>query len=160
VPAVGGPVLGAPGWARFGDALRRVDDMASPFSGLASTLDDVKHIPGAGAAAKTFAVFGAATTVYTVGQDIVEKRYVDAGLEAGFYGGDLVADHLKTTGPHGYLYGVTVQTWVEVGREARNVDWSPQGLQQIRDASLADWGSGLAYSAQQMPAKLVKIFGL
>ena len=161
IPSFGGSPVRAPSvWSTLGSALRNADSLMSPFAGLASTLHDVKNIPGADAAAKTFAVFGAATTAYTVGENLAERKYVDAGLEAGLYGGDVAADFMKTKGPHGYLYGVTTQTWVEVGREARNVDWSAQGLQQIKDASVADWGSGLAYAAKQMPAKLVKIFSL
>ena len=61
-----------------------------------------------------------------------------AALEAALDAGDGTAAALKLT-KVGYPYGVVVQTWTEVAREAQKVDWSPQGIQQLRDASFSDW---------------------
>ncbi len=158
--AVGGGAVGAGGVAAIGSTLRTASDVGSPFGTLASTLGDTKGIPVATGIGKSVSLFGYAVDGYTIGEDLANGNYRAAGLETAFAGADITADAMKSTGtPLGYGGGVAVQAWTEVGREARNVDWSMKGLQDIQQASLGDWAGGLGYAAQQMPLKLVKIFG-
>jgi hypothetical protein len=158
-----GGILSGGGWSpiALGDQLRRWSDNAGPFAGLFSTLDDVKEVPIAGVAGKALSGFGYFTEGYTIREELSRGEYVDAGLSTVFAGGDLVADTLKSRGtPLGYGGGVAVQTWTEVGRAARDVDWSAEGLQQIRDASLSDWGGAFMDSAKALPSRMIKIFSL
>lgn len=96
------------------------------------------------------------TQAYGIGESVAQGHYVDAGLRTG----DLAAGELKH---HGgvvpYLSGVALQSWVEVGRAAQQVDWSPQGMAALREASLGDWAGAFGESFSQMPGKLGKIFG-
>lgn len=160
--APAGAYIGAAGAAglagSIGTALSEVSDRTSMAGPFFSILGDVKHVPGARAAGGTFSAFGYFTEGYSIGEELAVGRYGDAAFDSAFVAGDLGADALKTKGHVGYAAGVAVQTWVEVGREARNVDWSPEGMRQLREASLQEWGSAFGEALTKMPTRLVKIF--
>lgn len=148
----GGPSTAAEGPTTFGEALRSVDETMSPYGSLMSIVGGpFDH------GSNTLAVFSAATSGWTIGEYLAEGQYVDAGLSGVEAGGDISAFALKRGGPVSYLGGVTVQTWTEVVREARHVDWSMDGLRDIKEASFDDWTGAFGDAAKQMPTKLLKI---
>lgn len=140
----------------LGDSLRSVDAQVAPLAGLVSfgALAFKPLEQGSNA----FAGFSAATSGWTIGEHLADGKYVDAGLDTVAAGGDITAFSLKRTGtPPTYVAGMAVQSWTEALREARNVDWSTSGLEDIRNASLGDWTGALAETAKQLPMRLVKI---
>lgn len=139
--------------AAFGESLRSADETMSPYGSLMSFAG-----PQFEAGSNTSAMFSAATSGWTIGEYLAEGKYVDAGLSGVEAGGDIAAFALKKGGPTGYLGGVAVQTWTEVVREARHVDWSMDGLHDIKEASFDDWTGAFGDAAKQMPTKLLKIF--
>lgn len=119
-----------------------VTQFLHPFQGV---------FKGAGAA---FGGLGLAAGALGTVSDLSQGHYVDGALQAG----STAADVIKGTGGHGYLVGVAVQTWVEVGKAAQEADWSAQGFQAVQNASLGDWAYGFDYAMKKMPAKLFRIF--
>jgi hypothetical protein len=143
---------------RIGDALRSVDDGATPFALLASSVAGLTGSALLEGASQGFEGFSAVTDGWTIGEDLATHQYVNAGIDSALTSGDLTASALKDGGPEGYLAGVTLQTWVEAGKAARKIDWSSRGLQEIQQASLHDWASAFGDAAEQMPLELAKIF--
>jgi WXG100 family type VII secretion target len=78
-------------------------------------------------------------------------------VNATFDGASTAADVLKTS-KVGYLGGVAVQSWVQAGKAAQNVDWSSEGMSEVLHASPGDWASAFGDAAKQMPGQLAKIF--
>jgi hypothetical protein len=159
---IGGPGFtlagqpGVPTWIT-GDVLRHVDDLVMPGAVLLAALEDAKGISVLGGANAVLTGFSLATSAVSMGEHLANHEYVSSGLDAG----DMAATGLKATHtPLGYGGGVAVQSLVEAGKAAKDVDWSPKGMQQLRDASLGDWVDGFGYAAQQMPRRLLKIFSL
>jgi WXG100 family type VII secretion target len=107
-------------------------------------------IEGAGKVADVITV---GSDVHTVAQDLRDHDMVSAG----FHGATTAADVLKAT-KVGYLGGVAIQSWVQAGQAAQDVDWSRQGLSDVIHASPKDWASAFGESVMQMPGQLVKIF--
>lgn len=159
VPSALVVAAGGAGASALGSSLRAVSDGTSLGGPFFSVLGDVKSSGGMKAAGGAFSGFGYFVEGYSIGEDLGTGQYADAGIGTVLVAGDVTADALKTKGHVGYAAGAALQTWVEVGREARNVDWSADGMQAIGDASLADWGSAFGEAVTKMPTKLVKIFG-
>lgn len=148
-------------WADAGGAIRMVADDSSLYGAFFSSLDSAKDVPLAGVAGTTISAFGYFSSAWTVREHVGSGNYGTAAAEGAYLAGDVVADQAKAKGgPKGYLVGVTVQTWTEVAREARHVDWSAEGWDAVASASMDDWAGAFGEAAQQMPSRLVKIFGL
>lgn len=158
-PGVGGIWGPSAPTGRWGDATT-ANDLLTLGGGLFGTLGDARNLDWARNGGHAFQAAGYFVDGYAIGDDLGNGRYGDAALGGLFTAGDLTADVLKTKGPHGYLGGVAVQAWTQAGRAAQDVDWSPQGLQAITDASAGEWVDALGYSLTQMPTQLVKIFSL
>ncbi len=154
----GNPGTGGSGGS-VGDWLRTANEYLSPVGTLMSTLDEAKNIPLAGSAGGVVGAYGKLTDGFSIAEQIYNGEFVDASLDGVFVVGDISASVLKTQGPLGYVGGVAVQAWTEVGRAATDVDWSGEGLQQIADASLGEWADALGGAFMQMPSKLVSILG-
>jgi hypothetical protein len=151
-----GPILGPLPWTID---LRDTIDSAGPFGTMLSELGHQGHLPFAAGAGKVIGHAGYAASGYTIAEDVANGHYRDAAFETAFTGGDIVSDRLKQSGtPTGYAAGVATQTWTEVAREARNVDWSAKGLHDIQSASMSDWAGALGEAFTKMPNKLIKIF--
>ena len=159
VPSALGAAAGGPGASSLGSSLRAVADGTSLGGPLLSALGEVRSSGGLTAAGHAVDGFGYFVEGYTIGEDLGTGNYAEAGIGTALVAGDVTADTLKTKGHVGYAAGAALQTWVEVGREARNVDWSAEGMQAIGDASLGDWGSAFGEAVTKMPTKLVTIFG-
>jgi hypothetical protein len=157
---VGGGGRWGPGaGGSFADGVRSANDLLAWPGRVVAVADRLGHVPGAGAVGHVVDGFDYFTDGVTIGDDLANGRYVDAGLHGVLTGGDLTADALKMSKtPQGYLGGVAVQAWTQAGRAAMDVDWSAQGMQQIADASLDDWGAAFGDAAKQMPGQLVDIF--
>lgn len=100
------------------------------------------------------------TGVLTVGADgyaVTQDLHNHDLVNAGFDGATTAADVLKST-KVGYLGGVAVQSWVQAGRAAQNVDWSSQGMSEVLHASPREWASAFGGAVSQMPSQLLKIF--
>lgn len=106
------------------------------------------------AAGAAFSGLGLAAGSLETVSDLSQGHYVDGALRAASTG----ADVMKGKGPQGYLIGVAVQTWVEVGKAAKEADWSAEGFKAVQNASLGDWAYGFEYAMKKMPAKLFSIF--
>jgi hypothetical protein len=171
VRSPGGAPLGGSGWAgaagigfgasafSIGSVLRSVNDVTSLAGSAASSIRAVKGIGGLGKVGDGLGIVGDVAEGFTIGEELVHRRYLDAGLDSGLLAGDHVADAFKAKPtPVSYLTGAAIQTWVEVAREARNVDWSANGMRAIQQASLSDWGGAFAGAVESMPSKLVSIF--
>ncbi len=126
-----------------------LNSVFSPIEGPLSAIADNKLIAGLGNAMGWVSVGSHGVEAL---RSLGQHHYVDAALSAG----DTTADVLKTKGPVGYLGGVAVQTWAEVGRAAQDIDWSPKGWEALTHLSASDWGCGFKYSVTHLP--LVKIF--
>jgi hypothetical protein len=148
----------AVGTVALGTALRGVSDGAEPFGALFSTVGDAKNMPLAKTAGHAFGAFGAFASGYTIGEELAGGHYVDAGISTAITGAELSADVLKTKGPLGYGAGAAVQSLTEAAKEARNVDWSANGMRQLQQASLSDWGSAFGEAVTKMPSKVLRIF--
>ena len=145
--------------AALGASVRSVDGGAALYLGGATGALDLAGVPNLGPAGVTFSAFSAVANGAEIGEDLAGGRYVDAALHTGLAGGDIAADTLKAgRTPLSYAGGIAVQSWTEAGREAMNVDWSPEGMRLLREASLDDWTSAFSDAVRQMPGKLVKIF--
>lgn len=59
---------------------------------------------------------------YQVYQDYQQGDYLEMGLDTADTGGDAVQAFVP--GPVGYLGGVAVHVWTDVGRDAAQVDWN------------------------------------
>jgi hypothetical protein len=139
--------------------IRGTIDGAGPFGAMLSALGEQKHLPFASGVGKGISYAGYASSGYTIAEDVAQGHYRDAAFETAFTGGDIVSDRLKASGtPTGYAAGVATQTWTEVAREARNVDWSAKGMHDIQSASLNDWAGAFGDAVTKMPNKLIKIF--
>ncbi len=136
-----------------------LNDWRGMLGPLASTLGEVKDLGGAKALGSAFGGIDAFVQGYGIGGHVAEGEWTDAGLDSLFFSGDRVADFLKTKGGVGYGAGVALQTWVEVGRESMNVDWSAEGMEQIFTASLSDWGGAFADAVPEFGKKLPSLFG-
>ena len=91
----------------------------------------------------------------TAAADFGQHHYMSAGLDAASVAAGAIKGHGGVTG---YVAGVALQTWVQVGRAAQTVDWSAQGMHELQQASLSDWGSALGSAVKQMPGQLWTIF--
>jgi len=81
-------------------------------------------------------------------------------FEAGANSADMASTIVKTAGktPVTYLVGVNMAVWTDVAREAKKVDWSLQGLRDLKAVSAADWGEVFSESVRKTPSKLFKFF--
>jgi uncharacterized protein YukE len=158
--AGGGGGAGAAGGQSL-PQVRSVNDLLTMGGAGLGTLGDARNLDWARTGGHVFQAAGYFVDGYAIGDDLAHGRYDDATFGGLFMTGDLAADGFKASAtPHGYLAGVTIQAWTQVGRAAHDIDWSPQGMQMIRDASLDDWVDAFGDSLTQMPVQLVKIFSL
>lgn len=149
----------------FGLALRSSTDVTalagSFFSALGGLMSSggMKAAGGMKAVGGIFGAYGSFVTGYTIGEDLGNGQYVDAGIETALAAGDFGANALKSKGHIGYAAGVALQGWIEVGRAARNVDWSADGMEAVRRASLLEWGDAIMTAPwQDMLPPLIKMF--
>lgn len=172
-----GSAPGAPGWISsrtapvaglgalgiLGQSLRQSAGYTSPFSqgiGLIGVMAENREFgsasKGIGRTAdiigKPLGAFSVATSGYSAVEAAAQGRWGDAGV----HGLDGTADALKMT-PVGRPFGIAVQTWSEVAKEAQQVDWSPQGMRYLREASLSDWADALNDAVVQTFWKVPKI---
>ncbi|WP_208029069.1 WXG100 family type VII secretion target [Rhabdothermincola sediminis] len=140
--------------------IAQIDTVSSWASLLTSVYGESRNLPGLRRLGDALAVPGYMVDVYDVVNTFVSGDRTGAAVGAALLGGDIAADSFKRTGtPLGYGLGVATQSWVEVGRAAREVDWSSDGLQHITSASLGDWADAFGEASMQLPTKLWKIFG-
>lgn len=93
---------------------------------------------------------------YNAYQDLRNHDSVNAAYD----GATAAADAIRFKGgPVGFWGAAAIQTWVQVGREAQNVDWSSQGISELVHTSPGDWASSFGETMQQMPGQLKTIFG-
>jgi uncharacterized protein YukE len=138
--ASGGSVVGLAGLARGVDnwtrrANRHVS-LAGTASGIAMLADKAPWIAKVNTGAS---VFGYGTEGARVVRELTDGSESSAALTASFVAMDAAGDQAKSKGVAGYLVGVNLNMWADVGRAAREIDWSPEGVAAIRNASLGDW---------------------
>jgi hypothetical protein len=136
--------------------MARVDEPAGLVGTLAGAAGELRggsrYLSASGG---TFDAFGYVTSITRIGSDLHDGNYWDAGFESVSTGMEGTADVVVARGgPVAYLTAVNLRIWADVGREARNVDWSPEGLRQIQDASLSEWGSALGSAVSELPGRL------
>lgn len=143
----------------FGAALRTVDGQVDPYAVLLGGIAGSTGSAALGSASHVFTAFSDLKYGWSIGDHLGQGEYADAALDGVEVTGDMAAMMLKRDPtPVTYAAGVAVQSWTEVVREARHVDWSDRGMHDLMSASLGDWGSAFGSAAKQMPLKIVKIF--
>lgn len=123
--------------------------------GIVHDLNDLRGFVSA--AGKVSEGVDIASHGYDIAQDLRSHDLVSAGFD----GAHAAAGALKSSklGAVGYLGGAALETWTQVGEEARQVDWSWHGMSEVMQASPSDWASAFGDSVKQMPGRLLKIFG-
>lgn len=163
-------VAGGVSWGSLVDGAKMLDEnLIGPIGLVASELS---HLGGAGMPnwilhnSKAFGSVGdgigwisRGVTLASVVDAVADGRYADAGIDVGIAGGEAIASNLKTKGALGYLGGVTAQVWSEVGKAAKEIDWSPEGIKAIKDASIKEWIPAIGEGLTKLPGPLSRVFG-
>lgn len=105
-------------------------------------------------------IIGAATNGVEIGKGIAKGDWLNTALDSAHAGADIA----KTSkNPVAYLSGAATQSLIEVGKQARNVDWSASGFTTTMDYVKKDfWGSvqaGVSADVHYLPGALGRIFG-
>lgn len=152
-PGIGGGPGGSHSpYPNAGGILEQVDEAVVPLASIVSQAASIKGLSALKQGSNTFAAFSALNGGVSIGENLAQGNYADSALDATQTGGEIAAFAMKRAGgPVGYLGGVATQSWVEVVRAGREIDWSPQGLQAIQQASWSDWGNAF----KEVPGKLV-----
>lgn len=105
-------------------------------------------------------VVGAAANGAAVGDDVAKGDWLNAGLDSASAGASVAK---SSKNPVAYLGGAAAQAWVEVGKQAQNVDWSADGFKATFDYMWKNpWGAataGIGADAGYLPGAFGRIFG-
>ncbi len=150
-----------------GSSVRQIDQhVAGPLGALFSSLGELSAGDGTALLKHSnhFKGLGKGLGILSMGVsgadslDSLSQRHY---LDAFFSGGDAAVSGVKTFSKHPYAYaiGTTAQIWLEAGRAARDVDWSPEGMRLIAEASPKDWAKAFGEAiAIELPKRIPKMF--
>lgn len=146
-------------WKKSG-ALHGIQGLINAHPGLAKMLPGIaRNLGKVDGLLKPLGVVAAGFKAGDAVKALADGDYLNAGLDTASVG----ASGLKATpNPVAYLGGMAVEAWVQVGKEAQNVDWSTSGFGMTWNYMTQDpWGAlgGAGDGLTKMPGILLEIVG-
>jgi hypothetical protein len=138
----------------FQSLLEKHSSVAHLVPGIAKNLSKLDTFQ------KGMSVAGAAIEGVAIGNDIASGDRLNATLDTASAAASIAK---SSRNPVAYLSGAAAQAWVEVGKQAQNIDWSPGGLKMTFDYMRKNpWDAavgGIEADAKYLPGALGRIFG-